>query len=73
MASYMTDTTTHSFHGPATGMWMDTMQRVGAWRQRRASRARTARELATYTDRELFDLGISRGDIPAVINGTDRR
>ncbi|MDA8248661.1 MAG: DUF1127 domain-containing protein [Rhodospirillales bacterium] len=44
-----------------------------AWRERRRERARIARELATYTDRELLDLGISRTDIPAIINGTYRR
>jgi len=44
-----------------------------AWRERRRERARIARELLSYTDRELYDLGISRADIPAVINGTYRR
>jgi len=44
-----------------------------AWRERRRERARIARELLSYTDRELFDLGISRADIPAIINGTYRR
>jgi uncharacterized protein YjiS (DUF1127 family) len=36
-------------------------------------RARIGRELATYTDRELFDLRIQRADIPAMINGTYTR
>lgn len=44
-----------------------------AWRERRRERARVARELLSYTDRELFDLGISRADIPAILNGTYRR
>ncbi len=44
-----------------------------AWRERRRERARIARELLSYTDRELFDLGIGRADIPAIINGTYRR
>ena len=48
-------------------------QRFTAWREKRQRRAQIARELLTYTDRELFDLGISRGDIPAIINGTYRR
>ena len=47
--------------------------RFSAWRARRQERARIARELLSYTDRELFDLGISRADIPAIINGTYRR
>jgi uncharacterized protein YjiS (DUF1127 family) len=44
-----------------------------AWRARRRERARIARELLSYTDRELFDLGISRADIPAILDGTYRR
>jgi uncharacterized protein YjiS (DUF1127 family) len=32
-----------------------------------------ARELNTYTDRELFDLGIQRADFAAIVNGTYRR
>jgi uncharacterized protein YjiS (DUF1127 family) len=44
-----------------------------AWRAQRRERARIARELLSYTDRELFDLGIGRADIPAIINGTYRR
>ncbi len=44
-----------------------------AWRERRRARAQMARELLSYTDRELFDLGISRADIPAVLDGTYRR
>ena len=44
-----------------------------AWRAKRRERARIAYELATYTDRELFDLGIQSADIPAIINGTYTR
>lgn len=51
----------------------DRRQRFGAWREKRAYRARITRELHSYTDRELFDLGIQRADIPAVVNGTFRR
>ncbi len=43
------------------------------WRAKRAYRARIARELNTYTDRELFDLGIQRADFQAILNGTFRR
>ncbi|HTW29534.1 MAG TPA: DUF1127 domain-containing protein [Acetobacteraceae bacterium] len=45
-------------------------------RQHRADvreRRRIERELSTYTDRELGDLGISREDIPAIARGTFRR
>lgn len=47
--------------------------RFQAWRAQRQERARIARELLSYTDRELADLGISRSDIPAIVNGTFRR
>jgi uncharacterized protein YjiS (DUF1127 family) len=53
--------------------WAERRQRFLAWREKRRERARVARELLSYSDRELFDLGISRADIPAVINGTYRR
>jgi uncharacterized protein YjiS (DUF1127 family) len=72
MASHVIDTTRTSTHG-STSVWTETKQRFSAWRRQRATRARITRELATYTDRELFDLGITRADIPAVINGTYRR
>ncbi len=51
-------------------------QIVAAWRAYRAERQRQAtiaRELASYTDRQLFDLGIQRADFPAIIKGTYRR
>jgi uncharacterized protein YjiS (DUF1127 family) len=44
-----------------------------AWRTERRERARITRELATCTDRELFDLRIQRADFPAIINGTYSR
>jgi len=46
---------------------------IRAWRAERSRQAETARELASYTDRELFDLGIQRADFPAIIKGTYRR
>jgi uncharacterized protein YjiS (DUF1127 family) len=48
-------------------------ERVAAMIDRRRERARVARELLSCSNRELFDLGISRGDIPAVVAGTYRR
>ena len=47
-----------------------------AWQARRAERRerrQIVRELSTYTDRELLDLGFSRADFPAILNGTYRR
>jgi uncharacterized protein YjiS (DUF1127 family) len=43
------------------------------WRAEQRRRAQIARELETYTDRQLFDLGIQSADIPAIINGTYTR
>lgn len=34
---------------------------------------RVARELARFSDRELADLGLTRGDIPAIARGEQRR
>lgn len=48
-------------------------KRLVALIDRRRERARIARELLSCSNRELFDLGISSGDIPAVIAGTYRR
>jgi uncharacterized protein YjiS (DUF1127 family) len=53
--------------------WATLVRRIADWRERRRRRAQITRELLSYTDRELFDLGITRGDIPAIINGTYRR
>lgn len=42
--------------------------RLAAWHRQRE----TVRELSLLTDRELSDLGIGRGDIPFVADGTLR-
>ncbi len=47
--------------------------RIVAWQARRARQARIMRELSTYADRDLADLGFTRADIPAVARGTYRR
>ncbi len=44
-----------------------------AWRQNRKQVARVTFELNCYSDRELADLGLSRGDIRDVARGTFRR
>jgi hypothetical protein len=38
----------------------------------RAERVQMARELSTYTDRELGELGFSRADLPMIAAGTYR-
>jgi uncharacterized protein YjiS (DUF1127 family) len=73
MASQTIDITTNTVWGQLAHAVAERRQRFAAWREKRAYRARITRELLTYTDRELFDLGIQRADIPAVVNGTFRR
>jgi uncharacterized protein YjiS (DUF1127 family) len=73
MASQVFDTANDSLWAQFTRGVASRRQQFGAWRAKRAYRSRIARELNTYTDRELFDLGIQRADIPAVLNGTFRR
>jgi uncharacterized protein YjiS (DUF1127 family) len=43
-----------------------------SWRARR-QRSREVQELAAFSDRELWDLGLGRSDLQAVANGTYRR
>jgi uncharacterized protein YjiS (DUF1127 family) len=73
MASQVFDTATVSVWAQLSQAIADRRVRFTAWREKRAYRARITRELHSYTDRELFDLGIQRADIPAVVNGTFRR
>ena len=47
--------------------------RLGAaWLARRRT-ARSLRQLYLCTDRELWDMGLSRSDFPAIVKGTYRR
>ena len=46
---------------------------ISAFRARRRTRAQIIRELNSHTDRQLSDMGFSRGDIRAVADGTYRR
>jgi uncharacterized protein YjiS (DUF1127 family) len=43
-----------------------------SWLARR-KRAREFQVLQTFSDRELWDLGLGRSDLHAIINGTYRR
>ena len=72
----MTTSTYIAFEHPqmfVLDVFQQTVASFTAWRTERRERARIAHELATYTDRELFDLRIQRADIPAMINGTYTR
>ena len=73
MASHVIDTVNDSPWAQFARAVAARRRQFADWRAKRAYRARIARELHSYTDRELFDLGIQRGDIPAVLNGTFRR
>ena len=42
------------------------MTSAANWAARRAKAAEVAKELESYTDRELTDLGISRHEIPRI-------
>ena len=44
-----------------------------AWRVQRQRRTKLVRQLSAYSDHELLDLGFSRRDFPAIINGTYQR
>jgi uncharacterized protein YjiS (DUF1127 family) len=46
---------------------------MGGDRVARLERQQMARELATYTDRDLGELGFSRADLPMIAAGTYRR
>jgi uncharacterized protein YjiS (DUF1127 family) len=43
-----------------------------SWRARR-QRSREVQELAAFSDRELWDLGLGRSDLQAVASDTHRR
>ncbi len=52
-----------------TGAMAFLTQRYRAFRIQQTERARIRRELESYSDRQLLDLGISRADIPSVAAG----
>lgn len=60
---------THSFAGAGSDASVSLRDRFSAWNQRRRTIARVTRELNTYTERQLADLGLSRSDIPDVARG----
>jgi uncharacterized protein YjiS (DUF1127 family) len=70
-------TLTNSASHPSQASFLAVLQPIltvfTAWRTEQRKRAQIAHELASYTDRELFDLGIQSADIPAIINGTYSR
>lgn len=73
MASHALPTAPVSIWAQFTHTLAERGERLAAWRAKRAYRARIARELNSYTDRELFDLGIQRADFAAILDGSFRR
>jgi uncharacterized protein YjiS (DUF1127 family) len=69
----LTNSASHPSQTPFLAVLQPILTAFTAWRTEQRKRAQIARELATYTDRELFDLRIQRADIPAMINGTYTR
>lgn len=59
-------------HAPVSLGWAPIRRVLHAWAERRAN-ARQLRDLAAFSDRELWDVGLSRGDLLAVEKGTFRR
>jgi uncharacterized protein YjiS (DUF1127 family) len=51
-------------------MWLN---RVSASWAARRQRSRQVLELYRASDRELWDMGLSRSDLPAIARGTHRR
>ncbi len=73
MASHVIESNGLSVFAQIAHSWAGFQARRTARRAAAADRARLARELATYTDRDLHDLGISPDNIPDIIAGTFRR
>lgn len=69
----LTSSASHSSQTSFLAVLQPILNAFTAWRTEQRKRAQITRELATYTDRELFDLRIQRADIPAMINGTYTR
>lgn len=73
MASHVIESTGNSVFAQVAQAWDGFQQRRAAHRAAARERNRIARELATYTDRDLADLGVSRDNIPDIVAGTFRR
>lgn len=72
MASVYQDSIAHGGFHPLQGLGTWLFRRLAAFSQRRRH-AREMADLATYSDRELWDLGLSRSDLMSVERGTYRR
>jgi uncharacterized protein YjiS (DUF1127 family) len=73
MASHVIGLNGNSLFAAVAHGWANYRERAAARRAAKAERDRTARELASYTDRELSDLRITRANIPEILDGTYRQ
>jgi uncharacterized protein YjiS (DUF1127 family) len=59
------------------GTWISStlarLHHFGTWWAARTKRNHEMRELARFSDRELWDIGLSRSDVRSIENGTYRR
>jgi uncharacterized protein YjiS (DUF1127 family) len=59
------------------GTWLSSIRarlnRLGTWWAERRATYHEMQELNAFSDRELWDVGLSRSDIMAIENGTYRR
>lgn len=63
----MTSLTVTNFGGPSIAGWL---KRIRNEMKRRADIRATIKQLSALSDRELNDMGLSRGDIYSVAHGT---
>ena len=71
--STLTSSASHTSQAPFLDALRPIMNAFTAWRTEQRKRAQIARELATCTDRELFNLRVQRADFAAIINGSCTR
>jgi uncharacterized protein YjiS (DUF1127 family) len=72
MATLTHDSVAHGSLEPAHGLRFWLSRRYAAWIEKRRY-ARDMRDLASFSDRELWDLGLSRSDLMAVERGVFKR
>lgn len=59
--------------GRCSGLVVSLLERVRSYRHQNAEQNRIRMELESYSDRQLADLGISRGDIRSIAEREDMR
>jgi uncharacterized protein YjiS (DUF1127 family) len=72
MATLTQHSIAHGSFEPAHGLRSWLSRRFALWTEKRRY-ARDMHDLAAFTDRDLWDLGLSRSDLMAVERGTYKR